>query len=217
MARLLLIRHGRTEANAKGSLAGRSNHPLDEVGTRDAKALASQLTDVEPDLVVTSPVTRARQTAAIITEGAGWTCPIRVNDAIAECDYGAWAGQSLSSLSSEPEWHTVVDNPPAAAFPGGETMTDMFLRTAQAARRIADEVRDGEAVVVSHGDPLRAIVADLVGLPHRLFQSLVISPASMTVLVQDGTTWRLQTLNWRPDKPLGAGSSAGRHLGGDTQ
>ena len=189
MARLLLIRHGRTEANAKGILAGRSNHPLDEVGTRDAKALASQLTDVEPDLVVTSPVTRARQTAAIITEGAGWTCPIRVNDAIAECDYGAWAGQSLSSLSSEPEWHTVVDNPPAAAFPGGETMTDM----------------------------LRAIVADLVGLPHRLFQSLVISPASMTVLVQDGTTWRLQTLNWRPDKPLGAGSSAGRHLGGDTQ
>ncbi|WCC79191.1 histidine phosphatase family protein [Cutibacterium equinum] len=217
MARLLLIRHGRTEANAKGVLAGRSDHPLDEVGVRDVRVLASHLSGLAPEFVATSPVARARQTAAILTEGAGWTCPVRVDDDVAECDYGTWAGRSLVSLSSEPGWRTVVDNPPEAVFPGGETMAEMFRRTAQAARRIAAEVGDGAAVVVSHGDPLRAIVADLMGLPHRLFHSLVISPASMTVLVQDAATWRVQTLNWRPDKPWGLGSSAGRHLGGDTQ
>ncbi|MDO4413250.1 histidine phosphatase family protein [Cutibacterium sp.] len=117
MARLLLIRHGRTPAIAKGILVRRSDHLLDEVGIRDVKALASQLTDVAPEVVVTSPASRTQQTAAIVTQGTGWSCPIPVDDDVSECDYRRWAGQPMAwRLSSVTETRCESSLPAASTL-----------------------------------------------------------------------------------------------------
>jgi probable phosphomutase (TIGR03848 family) len=185
MGTLLLIRHGRTDANANGILAGRTpGVVLDEVGVSATKDLASRLKAVKVAQVVSSPLERTLETAAILF---GRNFEVQTEDRLLECDYGDWQGGKLSELSVHELWPIVQQRPDEMIFPNGESMNDMSGRACQAAREWDAKLtaEHGDKVVwaaVSHGDIIKAICADAMGLPLRKFQSLLIEPASVSVI-----------------------------------
>lgn len=185
MATVILLRHGRTTSNAGGTLAGHQPTELDEVGRAQATAVGARLAaaGVKPHLVVSSPLIRCRQTIAAALPDA----TVVEEPGLIECDYGDWSGQPLKTLAKEPLWKVVQAHPSAAVFPGGEAMAAMSARAIAAVRaadaRATAEHGDGAIVVAcSHGDVIKAIVADAMGVHLDLFQRISIDPASLTVI-----------------------------------
>lgn len=185
MGTLLLIRHGRTDANANGILAGRTpGVVLDEVGRSSTVALAERLKGVNIARVVSSPLERTRETASLLFKDS---FDIALEDRLLECDYGDWQGAKLSELAVHELWPIVQQRPDEMIFPNGESMNDMSARASAAAREWDAKLttEHGDKVVwvaVSHGDIIKAICADAMGLPLRKFQSLLIEPASVSVI-----------------------------------
>lgn len=183
MTTVLLIRHGRTTANASGTLAGRTpGVALDEHGLTQAAALAKRLAAVPLAAIVSSPLERTRQTADALHAGRANT-PLHVDESLTECDYGDWSGRDLKTLAKESLWRTVQIHPAAAIFPGGEAMAAMSARAVTAIRRWNVELGDDATyAVVSHGDLIKAIAADALGMHLDLFQRLQVDPCSISVI-----------------------------------
>jgi probable phosphomutase (TIGR03848 family) len=193
MATVLLLRHGRTSANANGILAGRTpGIELDAVGIEQATRAAERIGALPLVGIVTSPLERCRQTAALVAsrQDSGPTVAAsleQVDDEITECDYGDWQGRALSELSKEPLWAVVQRQPSAAVFPGGESMTAMQFRSVAAIRRhdAAFEQQFGPVAVwaaVSHADIIKSVLADALGMPLDRFQRINIGPASVSII-----------------------------------
>ena len=188
MATVILLRHGRTTANVSGVLAGRTaGVSLDDLGRTQAAAAGERLAAVPLVAVVTSPLERCKQTAAAVT-AAQQGRPARLTDTgITECDYGEWQGRALKTLTKEPLWKTVQTQPSAAVFPGGESMTAMQARAVTAVRRrdadLEKEHGPGAVwVAVSHGDVIKSVLADALGMHLDLFQRLHVDPASVSII-----------------------------------
>ncbi len=183
MTKVVLIRHGRSTANADGVLAGRApGVPLDETGRAQAAGLARLLARVEIAAAFTSPVQRCRETAMLAGFGGA-----EVVEALSECDYGAWTGATLEALREEHVWGDIQAAPSRVTFPGGESMLEMFVRASGAVRELAGRHRDDETIVVfSHGDPIKAILADAFGMRLDDFQRLHVSPAGVSVVEYHG-------------------------------
>ncbi len=183
MTTVLLLRHGRTTANASGVLAGDLPVELDDKGRAQAEAVGVRLAPLTLAAVVSSPLLRCRQTVELALPGR----PVEVEPDLTECGYGEWIGRPLKELADEPLWKTVQQHPAAATFPGGESMAAMATRAVLAIRtwdaRIKAEHGD-EAVWVasSHGDVIKAIVADALGLHLDLFQRINVDPGSITAI-----------------------------------
>ncbi|MGN6781923.1 MAG: MSMEG_4193 family putative phosphomutase, partial [Marmoricola sp.] len=186
MAVVILARHGRTGANASGVLAGRSaGVHLDDTGRDQVRSAAERLEGVPLVRAVTSPLERCRETSRLLL--AGQEVRPRVDRRLVECDYGAWTGQELKTLAKENLWKTVQAHPSAVTFPAGESMTAMAQRGIDAVRRwdarLTDEHGpDAVWVAVSHGDVIKAILADALGMHLDAFQRIVVDPASLSVV-----------------------------------
>jgi len=184
MATVILARHGRTAANTGGVLAGRSKGVhLDETGIAQARLAAERLTGLPLTAVVTSPLERCRETAKLMAPGLRAVSDRR----LLECDYGEWTGQEIKRLAKEKLWRTVQVQPSGARFPGGESLQEMSARVVAAVRArdaaIEDEA-DEHAVwlAVSHGDPIKAILADALGMHLDAFQRIAVDPGSLSVV-----------------------------------
>lgn len=188
MATLILVRHGRTTANATGMLAGRApGVKLDDVGLGQAARVAERLAVVPLVGVVSSPLERCRQTAHLILDHQTGRPAAPIDTGITECDYGQWQGRALSELSTEKLWSVVQTQPSAAVFPGGESLAAMQARSVAAIRRhdLAFEAEHGPGAVwaaVSHGDIIKAILADALGMHLDLFQRISVGPASVSIV-----------------------------------
>jgi probable phosphomutase (TIGR03848 family) len=188
MATVLLVRHGRTTANADGVLAGRTPGVLlDATGRDQAARTAERLAVVPLVAVVSSPLERCRETAQAIVERQDAAPRTPVDDRLTECDYGAWQGRTLRDLAAEPLWATVQTQPSAAVFPGGESLAAMQARAVAAVRELdaAFEAEHGPGAVwaaVTHGDIVKAVLADALGMHLDLFQRLSAGPASVSVV-----------------------------------
>jgi probable phosphomutase (TIGR03848 family) len=181
MPRALLVRHGRTTANASGVLAGRTEVALDEVGEADARALGERLAAVPLARIITSPMLRTRQTAELLAGGR--PIDIIVDEALAEVEYGEWTGARLADLAKDPLWRVVQTHPSAVTFPQGESMASMSARAVACVRRWIAAAAPSEAVVfVSHGDVIKAVVADALGVHLDSFQRIVVAPASLSAV-----------------------------------
>lgn len=188
MATLILVRHGRTTANSDGVLAGRSaGIRLDDTGEQQATAVAQRLAGLPLARIVTSPLERCRQTASALGRAQEHRPRVRVDRRWTECGYGAWTGLPLKQLAKDPLWKTVQSHPSSVTFPDGEAMRDMQNRAVGAARQTDREV-DAEAgpdalwVAVSHGDVIKAVLADALGLHLDQFQRLMVDPGSVSVI-----------------------------------
>ncbi len=184
MPTVLLIRHGRTTANAGGILAGWSpGVELDEVGQQQAQKLGERLADVPLRAIVTSPLERTRQTTAALVAGSPTALEVHVDDAVGECHYGDWTGRDLKSLARDPLWKVVQSHPSAVTFPGGESMAAMQQRAVAAIRAWNERLGpDAIYAVVSHGDVIKSIIADALGTHLDLFQRISCDPCSVSVI-----------------------------------
>lgn len=204
---LLLVRHGRTAANASGLLAGRgAGVVLDETGREQAATLAATLAPLPLVRVVASPMERTVETASALL-GTGGTRkvprPALLEDPqLLECDYGEWTGQPIKDLVRHPLWKTVQAQPSAVVFPGGESMLTMQNRSVEAIRRHDREVAElhGPHAVwaaVSHGDIIKSVLADALGSHLDVFQRIVVDPCSVSVIRYGDTRPFVLAMNGR--------------------
>jgi len=183
---VLLLRHGRSTANTAGVLAGRSEGvALDEAGTTQALALVERLAVLPVVAVVSSPLTRCQQTVAPLI-AARDLAPI-LDSRLAEVDYGTWTGRAIKDLAKEPLWSVVQQHPSAAVFPGGEGLAQMQVRAVAAVREhdrtlAAEHGRDVLWVACSHGDVIKAVLADALGAHLDAFQRIVADPCSISAV-----------------------------------
>jgi probable phosphomutase (TIGR03848 family) len=186
---VLLVRHGRTAANASGVLAGWTpGVHLDDAGREQAATLAQRLGRLGLQAVVSSPLERCRETAQALADGRDGL-DVDVDDRLGECRYGDWTGQDLKKLSKDRLWRVVQAHPSAVTFPGecGESMLGMQQRAVQAVREHDARVRESAGddavwVAVSHGDVIKSVVADALGLHLDQFQRIVVDPCSVTAI-----------------------------------
>ncbi|MBB5158330.1 histidine phosphatase family protein [Saccharopolyspora phatthalungensis] len=182
MATLILLRHARSAANGAGTLAGRSlGVGLDETGVSQAAGLADRLAGVPVREIVVSPLQRCQETVAALAAQRGLS-PV-VEPELSEVDYGEWTGRKVSELTAEPLWKVVQQHPSAAVFPGGEGLAQVQAR-AVAAVRAHDRRLGADAVwlACTHGDVIKSVLADALGLHLDAFQRIVVDPCSVSVV-----------------------------------
>jgi len=183
---VILLRHGRSTANVSGVLAGRSpGVGLDDHGRAQADKLVDRLAELPLAAAVSSPLQRCRETLAPLLAARGLSAVDE--DGVSEVDYGEWTGKGLGELGKEDLWKVVQAHPSAAVFPGGEGLAAMQSRSVTAVRRqaarIAAEHSDKALwVLCSHGDVIKSIVADALGLHLDSFQRIVVDPCSVSVI-----------------------------------
>jgi probable phosphomutase (TIGR03848 family) len=183
---LILLRHGRSAANASGVLAGRTTGvELDDTGRAQAEKLIDRLAGVPIAAIVCSPMLRCEQTAAPLAQARGLV-PTSEPE-LAEVDYGSWTGRELKTLVKEPLWKVVQSHPSAAVFPDGEGLAGMQARAVAAVRRhgarIAAEHGPGAVwLACSHGDVIKSVLADALATHLDNFQRIVVDPGSISVV-----------------------------------
>ena len=186
MTLVLLVRHGLT--GATGSvLAGRTpGIPLDDRGREQAAALAARLASVPLDAIVTSPVQRCRETAdAIAAARNGHPVAVADDEQFAEVRYGDWTGKPLRQLARDPLWRAVQAHPSAVRFPGtdGEAIADVQHRAVRAVRDWNTRLgRDAVYLICSHGDVIKSVIADCLGMHLDMFQRISADPCSLSVI-----------------------------------
>lgn len=189
MPTVILVRHGRSTANAEGVLAGWSpGVALDETGRAQATALAARLAALPLAAVVSSPLQRCQETVGPLLATRP-ELPLHTDERVGECHYGDWTGRKIGELADEPLWATVQRHPSAAVFPGaeGESLRAMQARAVDAVRDWNERIQaehgpDALYVVCSHGDVIKALAADALGLHLDLFQRIGTDPCSVTVV-----------------------------------
>ncbi len=208
--RLLLVRHAVTEQTGP-LLSGRTpGIDLSDAGRDQAEALAGRLAAVPIAAVYSSPMERTRQTAGAVA--ARHALAVEEVEGLLEADYGDWTGGALAELARTELWSTVQRAPSRARFPGGEALTAMQARIVVALDALVAAHPGQTIVAVSHADPLKAAIAHLTGLHLDLFQRIVLSPASVSVVDVGPIGAVLLTCNATADLAalLGAAAPAGR-------
>jgi probable phosphomutase (TIGR03848 family) len=178
---ILLVRHGQTPTTGK-VLPGRAKGlHLAEEGRRQADIAAARIAELKRvDAVYSSPLERAKETAAPISAARGLRT--QIDRGLFECDFGDWTGAELKKLMKLPEWQTVQRAPSMFRFPNGESFIEMQTRMVSTLDRVRAAHPGGTVVCVSHADTIKAAVAHALGTHIDLFQRIVISPASVTAI-----------------------------------
>ncbi len=183
---VLLVRHGQTPTTGK-VLPGRApGLHLADKGVEQAEAVAARIAALQDGTrqvtaVYASPLERTRETAAPIARALDLR--VRRAKGLLECEFGDWTGAELKKLSKLPEWRTVQRNPSGFRFPGGESFTEMQARIGGAIEAMRADHPGGVVVAVSHADPIKAAVAQAMGMHLDLFQRIVISPCSVSAIL----------------------------------
>ena len=183
MPLVLLIRHGENEFTRTGKLAGWTKGVnLNEAGRKQAEGLVERLKGAPIKFIYSSPLERARETAAPLAAARG--LPVAIRPGLGEVQYGQWTGKSLKVLGRTKLWKVVQQLPSTMRFPEGETMRGAQMRMVDAIDEIVRAHPSPKAVVAlfTHSDPIKLAVAHYLGMPLDLFQRLMISTASVTVL-----------------------------------
>ncbi|HZC74278.1 MAG TPA: MSMEG_4193 family putative phosphomutase [Jatrophihabitans sp.] len=183
MSTVLLVRHGLT-AKTGSVLVGRTpGIHLDERGEKQAAALAERFAALPLAAVVTSPLERCAETADAIRAGQRVEPAWHVDERLLECGYGDWTGKPMKELTKDPLWKLVQTQPSAVRFPDGEGMAEMAGRAIAAIRDWDERLGDAAVwVACTHGDIVKAVVADALGLHLDQFQRIVPDPASVSVI-----------------------------------
>jgi probable phosphomutase (TIGR03848 family) len=183
MSTLLLVRHGLTALTGP-VLAGRTpGVNLDERGAAQAKAVAERIAALPLTAIVSSPMERCVQTAEAIAAAQSKQLELQVDERLIECGYGDWTGKPLKELAKDPVWKVVQTQPSAARFPKGESLSEVSARAVAAVREWDARLgADAIWVACSHGDVIKAILADALGLHLDQFQRIVVDPCSVSVV-----------------------------------
>ena len=182
---LIVVRHGRTEANASGLLLGRRLDPgLDDLGRRQALALAGALPAAR---VISSPLRRTRETAEALGR------PVEIDERWVELDYGDLDGTPLRDVPAD-VWSTWRADPTWTP-PGGESLTALGERVGEACTSLADEAAHGDVIVVTHVSPVKAALAWALGVGDEISFRAFVAPGSITSIATNGARPSLHGFN----------------------
>ncbi len=189
MTTVLLVRHGLTATTGQLLTGWTRGVGLDERGRAQAKAVGERIAAVPLDAVVTSPLDRCQQTVeeivAVRAGGTARTPETVIEPQVGECKYGDWTGKPLKELEKDPLWPAVQAHPSSVRFPGpeGESMLDTQHRAVSAVREWNAKLGpDATYLICSHGDVIKAVVADALGLHLDHSQRIIADPCSLTVI-----------------------------------
>jgi broad specificity phosphatase PhoE len=194
---IVLLRHGRTEANARGLLLGRADPALDDVGREQARAAAGVLAGTASvGRIVSSPLARCRATAEIVAGvlGADGPVEVEVDERWIELDYGELDGLPLSEVAPAvwTAWQGDIDWTP----PRGESHATLGKRVRAACDELAAApAGTGDVLVVSHVSPIKAAVAWALAVGDEVAWHLFLAPGSITRIAPSGTRHSLQSFN----------------------
>jgi probable phosphoglycerate mutase len=195
--RLVLIRHAHSEANAAGILSGRlPNVHLSEKGVAQSENLAVRLGNFPVSSLRISPMERCFETispwinSVVLANYPKFQPELDPN--LTEVDYGDWSGKKLAMLSKNKLWKIVQESPSRMYFPDGEGIAQMQARAMTSVHEAVSAKGKGSAVIVSHGDVIKSIVASALGMHLDEFQRIVIDPASVSII--DFSTTKPRTL-----------------------
>ena len=190
MTVVLIVRHGLTSSTGKALTGWLPGIALDDRGEAQAAAIGERLAHIPVAAIVSSPLERCVQTATAIAvrqAGSDHTAPpaVTIDDRVGECHYGDWTGQPLRKLAHDPLWRVVQAHPSAVRFPGpdGESMPAMQQRAVAAVRDWNARLgADATYLVCSHGDVIKAILADALGMHLDMSQRIQVDPCSLSVV-----------------------------------
>ena len=194
------MRHGETKLNVAGKLQGRTDEPLNENGIKLAKDTGEALKEIDFDLVITSPLIRARRTGELVIAPSEAfhhkKVPVRADDRFQEINFGSWEGHSskknefdLPGISYE-EFQTFFSDPfsfPGA--PGGETISDVIARTDPALQEVMNtpEYQDMIILIATHGSALRSMLNRFYDDPKDFWQGHTPYNCAVSILkVENG-------------------------------
>src|SRR3954463_11991164 len=181
MTTVLLVRHGLTAMTGPVLAGWTPGVHLDDRGQEQARLLGERLARGPVAAVVASPLERCQETAEALVGDR--ELAVETDERLGECRYGDWTGQELKKLVKDPLWKVVQAHPSAATFPGGEALRDTQSRAVAAVRdHNARLGEDATWIAVSHGDVIKALVADALGMHLDMFQRIQIDPCSLTVV-----------------------------------
>jgi len=180
MTTLLLIRHGLNDLVERVIAGWQPGVHLNETGRAQAAQLADQLAAAPLRALYSSPLERARETAAPLAARLG--LPVQINADLGELEFGEWTGRTLAELENDAQWRRFNTLRSLTRVPGGALMLETQARMVAALERLRGEHPHEMIAVFSHGDPIRAALAHYLGIPLDLFQRLEISPASRSLV-----------------------------------
>ncbi len=188
------IRHGETDWNKEDKLQGSSDIPLNARGREQAHEAAGILADGGWQVVVSSPLKRARETAQIIAHDLGLELGPSY-PALVERDYGPLEGESSSET---------VAKYPHRDYPGAESLDSVVSRGLAGLAKVAHDFHDQDVVIVAHGTIIRYTLAALAGRPLDAIRN-----GSISTFRLEGDRWEVLTVNGEPLVPLSAARSSG--------
>jgi broad specificity phosphatase PhoE len=187
--RLVLLRHGETELTATRRYSGRGDVPLSERGAGQMRAAGARVAGLAPQVaaVVSSPLSRCRASAAILAEAlagaGGGDPPVRIDEDLVECDFGAWEGLTFAEVREK--WPAELDRwlgSPAQAPPGGESFRAVALRVRRAVARLREGYPGQNVVVVSHVSPIKLMLRDALAAGDAFLHRLYLEPGGLSIV-----------------------------------
>jgi broad specificity phosphatase PhoE len=194
MSTLLLLRHGETDWNRERRLMGSLDIPLNEAGRRQARAVADLLVGFGVEVILSSVMVRAMQTAAIIAEVLG--LPVVEDEGLVEVRFGQWQGHTYEEIAADPRFLDYVRDPVATATPGGETIADVQRRAVDAVGGLIGVRR---ALVVSHGDVIRSLLSHFLGMPLGEFRRIRVDNCGLSGIANGPAGMEVKFVNTLAD------------------
>jgi broad specificity phosphatase PhoE len=194
----LLMRHGETAWNREGRVMGHHAVELEEAGRAQVEMAVPFARRLQLDLIVSSPLVRARQSAEIIANGIGGV-PILEDHDLEEVRYGRWAGMQFGELITDAEYLHYRDHPLTTATPGGETIGQVQERGVRAIRRTIEANPGKRVLFVSHGDIIRTVLCHFIGLALEHFRRLRVDNATFSAVRLIGDFAEIKFINLLPD------------------
>jgi len=195
---VLLMRHGETAWNRAGRVMGRNPIELDAEGRAQVEHAVPFARELAIDLIVSSPLPRARQSAEIIAAGIGGA-GVSEDQQLAEVRYGRWEGMVFDDLIKDPEYLRYREHPLDNPTPGGETIGQVQTRGVEAIARALGANPGKRILFVSHGDIIRTVLAHFMRLELAQFRRLRIDNATFSGLQLAGDFAEIKFLNLLPD------------------
>jgi probable phosphoglycerate mutase len=195
MTTFYLIRHGSNDFAGK-TLVGRTpGIHLNDAGRAEVERLADELARESIQHLFSSPMERCRETAAPIAKRLN--LEVQILDGLIEVEFGDWTGQNIAEMNSDERWRKWNTFRSGGRIPNGESIWEVQTRMIAAIEKLRRDFPNQTLALFSHGDPLRAAITYYLGMPIDFIHRLELSPASVSVLMIDDWTAKIQALNLR--------------------
>lgn len=192
---LFLVRHAPHEHQHRVQVGRTEGVALADGSWPLVEAVGRRLAGEGLDLIRSSPVQRAQDTAGGVARATGLA--VETDDDLTEMDMGDWTGMSFDDLPSEKSYRDWNASKATTGAPGGELSTEVQARMVRAVNRVRDRLPEGRAALVSHGDPIKCLVCACLGLPLDSMHRFDLEPASITTVVVGDWGAKVVRLNER--------------------